>query len=350
MDRSLTGVLASLELDAFTSRLEELGVRQCADVTFLNDEDLKQAGLNLIQVRKLQLQIRQWLEDNRAEQQQATPEPSRERKAEEWPWLSRCPRHFTSFGSDHSDHSGPRRLIFIRHGESEANVNRKITATVPDHNLHLTERGRQQATDAGHRLKALVGDGTLRFTCSPYVRTRETLNGMLRAWAPDSWPCHEDVRLREQEFGNYDPPDIKDQHKEKSDFGPFFYRFSDGESPADCYDRAHSFLESLRRSFQVETAENHVIVGHGTMLVVMLICLFQKNVSIFDSSRSLENAELVVCERAEDGQFEISYTWAPGEEKKPCDIFRSEGPAEMEIWNGDPNSRMLSHDVGNATA
>jgi hypothetical protein len=34
---------ASLELDAFTSRLEELGVRQCADVTFLNDEDLKQA-------------------------------------------------------------------------------------------------------------------------------------------------------------------------------------------------------------------------------------------------------------------------------------------------------------------
>lgn len=34
---------ASLELDVFRQPLEQLGVRSCTDVTFLMDEDLKQA-------------------------------------------------------------------------------------------------------------------------------------------------------------------------------------------------------------------------------------------------------------------------------------------------------------------
>ena len=87
------------------------------------------------------------------------------------------------------------------------------------------------------------------------------------------------------------------------------------------------------------------------MLVVMLICLFQKNISLYDSCRSLENAEFVVCERAQDGQFEISYTWAPGGDKKAFDVFRNEEQVEkVEVWNGDPNSRLLSSSPENATA
>ncbi|CAJ1339862.1 unnamed protein product [Effrenium voratum] len=223
-------------------------------------------------------------------------------------------------------------------------VNRKITVTVPDHNLHLTQRGRQQAINAGERLKEVVGDGSLRFTYSPYVRARETLHGILRAW-DRQWPCYEDVRIREQEFGNYDSPDMKALHKEKAEFGPFFYRFREGESPADCYDRASSFLESLFRSFQGETVENHAIVGHGTMLVVLLMRLLQLNISDFECFEGLQNCELVVCERQEDGRFAISYTWAPAEEKNFGGLRRSDSVRrEVEIWDGDPSSRMLSHD------
>merc|ERR1711972_362459 len=100
----------------------------------------------------------------------------------------------------------PKRLIFIRHGESEANVDRKITETVPDHLLHLTEKGRMQAIDAGKRLKELVGDQTVRFTVSPYTRTLETTNGILQAWGEDKSriKLRTDVRIREQEYGNYD--------------------------------------------------------------------------------------------------------------------------------------------------
>lgn len=241
----------------------------------------------------------------------------------------------------------PRRLIFIRHGESEANVNRKITATVPDHDLHLTERGRQQAAEAGQRLASLVGEGSVRFTYSPYTRARETLNGILRAGALEKWPCQEDVRIREQEFGNYDSPEIKEYHKEKASFGPFYYRFRDGESPADCWDRASSYLETLRQSFADETAENHVIVGHGTMLMVMLMRFFQLPVGDFDFYKSLQNCEFVVCERKKDDpKFELSYTWPPGEDKNYAGLrFKTEELPQKEIWDGNLDSCMLSHET-----
>ncbi|CAK8994191.1 unnamed protein product [Durusdinium trenchii] len=339
MEQSLVAILTSLELQVFQPSLERLGVASCEDIAVLQDGDLLQAGLSLVQTRKLQKRAKETVPSSEPDGQ--VDEPSRKRRSphEETTEPTASRARCGSFRAVLSTGKGPRRLIFIRHGESEGNVNRKLTATVPDHNLHLTERGRQQAIEAGVKLKALLGDGSLRCICSPYVRARETLNGVLRAWGSQPWPCQEDVRLREQEFGNYDAPDIKEKHKEKARFGAFYYRFTDGESLADCYDRAWSFLESLRRSFQAETAENLLVVGHGNMLVVLLMCLFQIKVSEFASIRPLENGEFAVCERAE----EMCYTW-------PSVELRREGPEAVEIWDGDPASRLLSHESADDSA
>ena len=43
----------------------------------------------------------------------------------------------------------PKRIILIRHGESEANVNCRLFASMPDYIIELTERGRRQAREAG---------------------------------------------------------------------------------------------------------------------------------------------------------------------------------------------------------
>ena len=45
----------------------------------------------------------------------------------------------------------PKRIILIRHGESEANVNPHLFASVPDYAIELTEKGREQALNAGKR-------------------------------------------------------------------------------------------------------------------------------------------------------------------------------------------------------
>ena len=62
---------------------------------------------------------------------------------------------------------------------------------------------------------------------------------------------------------------MQDLHQEKRVFGPFYYRFPDGESQADCYDRASLFLESMYRSWEENTGyDNCVVVGHGAMILV----------------------------------------------------------------------------------
>ncbi len=46
----------------------------------------------------------------------------------------------------------PNRIILIRHGESEGNINRSIYAERPDYSLELSEKGKEQAREAGRHL------------------------------------------------------------------------------------------------------------------------------------------------------------------------------------------------------
>lgn len=60
----------------------------------------------------------------------------------------------------------PQRIILIRHGECFANTDESKFATEPDYTIELTDKGIQQAKDAGVKLKCLVGNETLYFyTC-----------------------------------------------------------------------------------------------------------------------------------------------------------------------------------------
>merc|ERR1712228_709568 len=103
----------------------------------------------------------------------------------------------------------------------------------------------------------------------------------------------------------------------KRDFGQFYYRFPGGESPADCYDRASMFFQSMYRSWEDNVDDNHVVVGHGMMILVSLMRLFQFNIDEFDSFESLRNCEFVVLERPkDDAKYNISFTWASGEAKR----------------------------------
>jgi hypothetical protein len=95
--------------------------------------------------------------------------------------------------------NGPRRLILIRHGESEGNVDQEIYKTKADNALHLTNAGWKQAIGAGARLKEVIGDESVYFIVSPYVRTRETFNGLAKSFGGfDAQNWREDPRLREQ--------------------------------------------------------------------------------------------------------------------------------------------------------
>jgi broad specificity phosphatase PhoE len=67
----------------------------------------------------------------------------------------------------------PNRIILIRHGESEGNVNKGIYAEKPDYALDLTEEGIKQAHYAGAQLKQLLKEETAFFYVSPLPHKRD---------------------------------------------------------------------------------------------------------------------------------------------------------------------------------
>jgi len=368
MDPALAAELSAHGLSQFLQGLSSLGVENPADVAHLRDTDLKQCGgMTLVQIRKLQsLALMMTRAAGPAQDAaQATEDSDTDAADHRQPSQARANSAIADWAlsADGKFFQGvqlarrsnfwfgqlvgrPLRLIFVRHGESEGNLDRSITATVPDHMLHLTATGRQQALDAGQRLRSILGTESVKFTVSPYVRTRETLNGILQAWPGESPAVREDVRIREQEYGNFDSPDMRALHVEKRKFGPFFYRFPEGESIADCHDRASLFVESLYRSWDDNQTMNQVIVCHGMMILVTLMRLLRLPIDEFSRLDALRNCELVVLQRPPaDPKFEIAYTWAPGEERDASGLRRAREPAgvELPVWDGDPAAPLLTN-------
>lgn len=143
----------------------------------------------------------------------------------------------------------PRRLLLVRHGESEANVNREVYSNTPDWKIPLTDLGREQAFDCGKRLRNIIQDEKLYIYYSPYARTRQTLDEIRRSFDEAQIQGErEDERLREQEMGNYQPmADMDRTWASRNEFGRLYYRFPYGESGADVGDRVSGFFDSLLR-------------------------------------------------------------------------------------------------------
>mmetsp|Transcript_13372 Transcript_13372/g.24578 ORF Transcript_13372/g.24578 Transcript_13372/m.24578 type:complete len:425 (+) Transcript_13372:102-1376(+) len=200
----------------------------------------------------------------------------------------------------------PSKLIMIRHGQSEDNVNELLYATKPDNAMRLTKLGWEMARMAGKALKdQLPPNQTVHFIVSPYARTVETFHGIVSAWSdPEEFAhmdnrskrlklwytklmemgltWHEDPRIREQDFGNYqDPQVIKKAKSERHKFGSFYYRFPHGESASDVFDRVSTFLDSLWRSFESGRAQNYVLVAHGISIRVFLSRYFRYSIDQF---------------------------------------------------------------------
>ncbi|RDL41271.1 Phosphoglycerate mutase-like protein [Venustampulla echinocandica] len=203
----------------------------------------------------------------------------------------------------------PRMIIVIRHAQSEGNKNRDIHQTIPDHRVKLTTDGWTQAHEAGRRLRSMLrADDTLHFFTSPYRRTRETTEGILSTLtsdepAPSPFPrnsikVYEEPRLREQDFGNFQPcsAEMERMWQERADYGHFFYRIPSGESAADAYDRVSGFNESLWRQF----GENDFAITHGLMSRVFLMKWYHFSVEYFEDLRNVNHCEFLIMRKKED--------------------------------------------------
>ncbi|MEV5884954.1 histidine phosphatase family protein [Streptomyces sp. NPDC052020] len=214
----------------------------------------------------------------------------------------------------------PRRIVLVRHGESTGNADASVYEREPDHALALTERGRRQAEEAGRTLRGIFGRERVSVYVSPYRRTHETLRAF--RLDPALIRVREEPRLREQDWGNWQKrEDVRLEQAYRDAYGHFFYRFSQGESGADVYDRVGGFLESLWRSFEApDHPPNVLLVTHG--LAMRLFCMrwFHWTVAEFESLVNPGNGEFRMLVLGEDGKYALDRPFARRGDPEPYGI------------------------------
>ncbi|KAK8454621.1 hypothetical protein SEVIR_4G006200v4 [Setaria viridis] len=215
----------------------------------------------------------------------------------------------------------PRRIVLVRHGESEGNVDESAYTRVPDPRIGLTAKGRRDAEDCGRRLRDLFSsdaddDWKVYFYVSPYRRTLETLRGIGHAFERHRIAgVREEPRLREQDFGNFqDREQMRVEKELRLRYGRFFYRFPNGESAADVYDRITGFRETLRADIDIGRFQppgrrtpnmNIVLVSHGLTLRVFLMRWYKWTVRQFEGLNNLGNGGTLVMQTGRGGRYSL---------------------------------------------
>ena len=199
----------------------------------------------------------------------------------------------------------PKRIILIRHGKSEGNANPDDYSRKPDYALKLNDEGIMQASEAGKNLKDLIKNETIFFYISPYWRTRMTFEQVVSQFPLKQFKFIEEPRLREQEWGHLRSADeTKLIEEERDAYGTFYFRFPDGESGADVYDRVTSFFGTLFRDFEKKNfPENAVIVTHGMTIRLFIMKWFHLSVEDYEKLANPENCYLIVLEKESNGKY-----------------------------------------------
>jgi len=206
----------------------------------------------------------------------------------------------------------PHRIILIRHGESQGNTDTTIYARVPDSHIELTEAGVAQAINAGkHLKKTVICDESVFIYMSPYKRSKQTYKGIAQAFTDEQiLGVREDPRLREQEWGNFADLSIREHElEEQKEVGDFFYRFKNGESGADVYDRGSLFMDTLFREMDkgYHSTQNILIVSHGLFIRLFLMRYFRWTVDKHKQLKNFDNCEWCVLEKnSAHGKYQLT--------------------------------------------
>lgn len=242
----------------------------------------------------------------------------------------------------------PEHLIFIRHGQSEANAIRHIgesidesvfteeIMTVPDNSWRLTRRGTHQARTTGIYLNETFNNFDKHIN-SPFVRTRETAAAMNLRNA--KW--YENRSVRERSWGEIDSMSKARFKREYPtnylymEKDPIYWTPPAGESLAEVAEnRASNFLKSLSR----ENLSKVITVSHGEFITAARMIIEQWSDDDFhmakNSSSMIRNCAIAHYTRRDpvSGVLEKDLTWV---RISYPDFVGPEGAKEWKVIHGE---------------
>jgi len=194
-------------------------------------------------------------------------------------------------------------IFLIRHGESLTNTGDNFIDRVPDHIVSLTEKGKQQAYDAGVWLKDYCDKKEIdlskaRIWRSPYLRTRQTCEEFNKSLGITD--IKEDITLIEQRFGLFDAqpesewsrisPDEYDEYlRQILHQGKFYAKLPLGESPFDVAIRIHQFMGTIYRDYEEDGTDTLFVFSHGTTIRTFLLRWFHYSPEWYQKEKNPKN-------------------------------------------------------------
>ncbi len=188
-------------------------------------------------------------------------------------------------------------IKIIRHAKSQQNTGLLDVRDVGDYRIPLADEGVHEALRVGEELSDfLQAPGTL-FYRSPYLRVRQTVDNILigaKLMDPGGEPrvrIYEDPQLREVEHGY---KSVEEQEALREIHGWFYYRFEGGESPADCYDRCASFIESMMQLVRRKEGSRRVFIcTHGLTARLLVMRFLYLTVEQFEILENPHNCDVI---------------------------------------------------------
>lgn len=164
------------------------------------------------------------------------------------------------------------RLILLRHGESQWNLENRFTGWV---DVPLSPKGIEEAKTAGDKLRGFTFD---RAFTSVLTRANETLRIVLEVVGQTSIPVEKDKALNERMYGDLQGLNKIETAKKYGDAQVKIWRRSydvrppGGESLKDTAERALPYYEEKIKPYLLK-GETIIIAAHGNSLRALVMQL-----------------------------------------------------------------------------
>ena len=166
------------------------------------------------------------------------------------------------------------RLILLRHGESQWNLENRFTGWV---DVPLSPRGIQEAKDAGEKLRSFTFD---RAFTSVLARANETLRLVLEAIGQTGIPIEKDKALNERMYGELQGLNKDETVKKYGEAQVKIWRRSydvrppGGESLKDTAERVLPYYERTIKPYLLK-GDTILVAAHGNSLRALVMELEQ---------------------------------------------------------------------------
>jgi len=199
----------------------------------------------------------------------------------------------------------PRKIIVMRHAESEEDIDKTVYAHTTDLDIVLSPNGEKQSMNVSAKLVGLLSGKTVHFYISPGLRLRQSYNLMATQFPKTiKHSFTVETLILKQFWGDVTVENRRGIEIARYKEGVLVYRFPNGESGPQLVNRFKLFIENLRNDFQKEDfPENIVILTHGFEMRVFLMVWFGWSVSYFESLANPRNCEMVTLSLQTSGSY-----------------------------------------------